>query len=159
MLVNFFMLYFAILHKLMFHLWKWFFLDFIQCSGLASCLLNDLLSFELDAEAAVWRFSVKYLLLILICNFPAWKSFILQLFGDHFYSKNAWKLRFLVFLLFHARKHMISSFYLKGTEFTRYCEFCSNYESLGTQTKLVQIHDLLWIRSNWGKMMISYDVF
>ena len=35
--------------------------------------------------------------------------------GDHFYLKNAGKLRFLVFLLFHARKHMISSFFLKWT--------------------------------------------
>ena len=32
------------------------------------------------------------------------------LFVDHFYSKNAWKLKFHVFLHFNARKHMISSF-------------------------------------------------
>ena len=41
------------------------------------------------------------------------------IFGDHFYSKNAKKLRFHVFLLFDARKYMISSYYLKWTEFTR----------------------------------------
>ena len=40
-------------------------------------------------------------------------------FGDHFYSKNARKLRFYVFLHFNARKHIISLFYLKWTEFTR----------------------------------------
>ena len=44
------------------------------------------------------------------------------IFGDHFYSKNARKLKFHEFLLFYARKHMISSFYLKWTEFTRNCE-------------------------------------
>ena len=45
------------------------------------------------------------------------------IFGDHFYSKNARKLRFHVFLHFNARKHIISLFYLKWTEFTRNCEF------------------------------------
>ena len=40
------------------------------------------------------------------------------IFGDHFYSKNARKLRFHVFLHFNARKYMISSFYLKWIEFT-----------------------------------------
>ena len=44
------------------------------------------------------------------------------IFGDHFYSKNARKLRFHVFLHFNARKH-ISLFYLKWTEFTGNCEF------------------------------------
>ena len=48
------------------------------------------------------------------------------IFGNQFYSKNARKLRFYVLLHFHARKHMISSFYLKWTEFTRNCEFGSN---------------------------------
>ena len=48
------------------------------------------------------------------------------IFGDHVYLKNAKKLRFHVFLLFHVRKHMTSSFYLKWTEFTRKFEFCSN---------------------------------
>ena len=59
-----------------------------------------------------------------------------NIFGDHFYSKNANKLRFHVFLFFHVRKHMTSSFYLKWTEFTRNCEFCSNCESPGTRIKL-----------------------
>ena len=44
-------------------------------------------------------------------------------FGDHFCSKNARKLRFYVYLHFNARKHMILSFYLMWTEFTRNCEF------------------------------------
>ena len=65
------------------------------------------------------------------------------IFGDHFYSKNARKLRFHVFLLFDARKYMISSFYLKWTEFTRNCEFFSNYGSPGTRTKLEQIYNFL----------------
>ena len=47
------------------------------------------------------------------------------IFGDQFYSKNARKLRFHVFLHFNARKHMISSFYLKWTEFARNGEFVS----------------------------------
>ena len=58
------------------------------------------------------------------------------IFGDHFYSKNARKLRFHVFLLFDARKYIISSYYLQWTEFTRNCEFFSNYGSPETQTKL-----------------------
>ena len=56
----------------------------------------------------------------------------------------------------HARKHMISSFYLKWTEFTRYCKFWSNCQSQGTRTKSVQIRNLLWIRFTLGKMMVSY---
>ena len=60
------------------------------------------------------------------------------IFGDQFYSKNGRKLRFHVFLYFYARKHMISSFYPKWTEFTRNCEFHSKYGSRGNQTKLEQ---------------------
>ena len=41
------------------------------------------------------------------------------IFGDQFYSKNARKLRFQVFLHFYAGKHMTPSFYLKWTEFAR----------------------------------------
>ena len=41
-----------------------------------------------------------------------------HIFDDHFYSKNARKLRFHVLLYFNARKH-ISSFYLKWIEFTK----------------------------------------
>ena len=44
------------------------------------------------------------------------------IFGDHFYSKKAKKVRFHVFFHFNAGKHK-SSFYLKGIEFTRNCEF------------------------------------
>ena len=69
------------------------------------------------------------------------------IFCDHFCLKNARRLKFHVFLLFHARKHVISSFYLQSTEFIRYCEFCSNRESQGTQNELAKIHNLLWIRS------------
>ena len=75
------------------------------------------------------------------------------IFGDRFYFENARKLRFHVVLLFHARKHVISSFYLKWTEFTRYCEFCSNCESPWTRTKLVKTHNLLWIRSTLGNII------
>ena len=60
------------------------------------------------------------------------------IFGDWFYSKNARKLRFHVFLYFYARKHMISSFYPKWTEFTRNCAFHSKYGSRRNQTKLEQ---------------------
>ena len=45
------------------------------------------------------------------------------IFGDHFYSKKARRLRFHVFLHFNARKHVMSSIYLKWIEFTRSCEF------------------------------------
>ena len=79
---------------------------------------------------------------------PGPKQYI---FGDHFYSKNAKKFRFHVFLLFHVRKHMTSSFYLKWTEFTR------NFVSIvGPRIKLEQIHNFLWIRSTSGKMVICF---
>ena len=45
------------------------------------------------------------------------------IFGNHFSLKNARKLRFHVFLHFTAKNHMIFSFHLKWTEFTRNCEF------------------------------------
>ena len=45
------------------------------------------------------------------------------IFGNQFYSKNAKRLRFHVFLQFNARKHMISSFYLKWIEFKRNCKY------------------------------------
>ena len=66
-----------------------------------------------------------------------------SIFFDYFYSINARKVRINVFLLFHVRKHMTSSFYLKCTEFTRNCEFCSNCGSLGIRTKLEQSHNIL----------------
>ena len=62
--------------------------------------------------------------------------------GDHFYSKNVRKLRFHVFLVFCVRKHMASSFYLKWTEFTRNCEFYSNFGSPGTRTKIMILYDI-----------------
>ena len=65
------------------------------------------------------------------------------IFVDYIFSNNARKLRFHLFLLFHVRKHMASSFYLKWTEFTRNCEFCSNSGSSGTRTKLEQIYNFL----------------
>ena len=43
---------------------------------------------------------------------------------------------------------MISSFYLKWPKFARNWEFFSNCESPGTQTKLEQVHNFLWIRSS-----------
>ena len=59
-------------------------------------------------------------LLTLICI--KWVPAEDHVFGDQFYSKNARKLRFHVFLHFNAREHMILSFYLKWIEFTRNCE-------------------------------------
>ena len=78
------------------------------------------------------------------------------IFGDHIYSKNAGRLRFHVFFYFHVSKHMTSTFYMKWTEFVRKCELSSNCESLGTRTKLEQIHNFLWIWSTSGKIMTSY---
>ena len=78
------------------------------------------------------------------------------IFGDYFYSKNSRKLKFHVFLLFYTRKHMISSFYLKWTEFTRNYDFFSICGSPGTRNKLEQIHKFLRIRYTSGKMVISY---
>ena len=64
------------------------------------------------------------------------------IFGNHFYSKNTKKLRFHVFLQFHVKKHMSSSFYLKWIEFTRNYQFCSNCGSPGIQIKLEQIQNV-----------------
>ena len=52
-------------------------------------------------------------------------------------------------------ENVTSSFYLKSTKFTRNLEFCSNCGSAGTQTKLEQIHNFLWIWSTSGKMIVS----
>ena len=78
------------------------------------------------------------------------------IFGDHFYSKNVRKLRFHVFLHFHVRIHMTSSFYLKWTKFTRNFEFYFNCGSPETRTKLEQFHNFLRIWSTSGKIMILY---
>ena len=56
---------------------------------------------------------------------------------------------------FFMLENMISSLYLKWTEFTRNLEFRSNCRSAGTRTKLEQIHNFLWIWSTSGKMIIS----
>ena len=45
------------------------------------------------------------------------------IFGNQFNSKNARGISFNVLFHFNARKHMISSFYLKWTEFIRNCKF------------------------------------
>ena len=66
------------------------------------------------------------------------------IFGSHFYSKNARKLKFHVFVLFYARKHMILSFYLEWTEFTRNCEFFPFVGPLGPEL-------------NWNKFTISCE--
>ena len=65
------------------------------------------------------------------------------IFGGHFYSKNAKKLKFHVLFLFHARKYMTSSSYLKWTEIIRNCEFCSNCGSPRTRIKLEQVPNFL----------------
>ena len=64
------------------------------------------------------------------------------IFSENFYSKNAKKFRFHVFLLFHVRKHMTSSFYLKWTEFTR--NFVSIVGPRGPEL-------------NWNKFTISCE--
>ena len=73
---------------------------------------------------------------------PQWPK--QHIFGDHFYWKNAKKLRFHVFLLFHVRKYMTSSFYLKWTKFTRNCEFGSIVGPWGPKSK-------------WNKFKISCE--
>ena len=67
-----------------------------------------------------------------------------NIFGNHFYWKNARKLRFHIFLLFDARKYMIASFYLKWTEFTRNCEFFPIMGPWGPEI-------------NWKKYTSSYE--
>ena len=48
------------------------------------------------------------------------------IFGDQLYSKNVRILKLHEFLHLYTRKHMISWFHLKWTEFTRNLEFFSN---------------------------------
>ena len=67
------------------------------------------------------------------------------IFGDYFYSKNVRKLRFHVFLLFDARKYMISSFYVKWTEFIR------------IQKSFFPIMGPRGPELNWNKFTISYE--
>ena len=65
------------------------------------------------------------------------------IFADHFYLKKAKRPRFHVFLLFDARKYMISSFYLKWTEFTRNSFFLPIMGPRGPEL-------------TWNKFTISY---
>ena len=64
------------------------------------------------------------------------------IFEDHCYSKNAKKLRFHVFPLFHVWKHMTSSFYLKWTEFKKIVDFVPIVGPHGPKL-------------NWNKFIIS----
>ena len=75
--------------------------------------------------------------------------------GNRFYSKNTRKLRFHVFLLSDDTKHMISSFYLKWTEFMRNYEFFSNYGSLGVVYNRVFWHNLDRAQNNNYKNQIK----
>ena len=81
------------------------------------------------------------------------------IFGDQFYSKNARKLRFHVFLNCQDRKHVISWIYLRRTEFARNFDYCFNYGSPWTQTKLEQSSQFLanyvHFRQNYGIMFSS----
>ena len=78
------------------------------------------------------------------------------IFGDQFYSKNSRMLTFHEFFQFYARKHIISSFYLKWTEFTRNSEFCSNSVWVPKTNNWNKIYNFLEVRSNLGKIMITY---
>ena len=65
------------------------------------------------------------------------------IFGDRFYSKNAQKLRFIIFLHFYTVKYMIS--YL-----------CSDLVPAPGTHNWNKIHNFLWIRSVSSKIMRSY---
>ena len=84
------------------------------------------------------------------------KGLKLYIFGNQCYSKNARKPGFYVFLYFIARKHLISSLYLKWTEFRRNCEFVPIYCRFPGTHNLNKIHNLLSVRSTSGKSIISY---
>ena len=73
-------------------------------------------------------------------------------FGDHFSSKNARKLRFYVYLHFNARKHRHYHFIwcgLNSHEIVNLLQFSliNNWN---------KIHNFLWIRSTSGKMMSCF---
>ena len=59
-------------------------------------------------------------------------------------------------MYFHARKHVMSKFYLRLTKFRRYFEFGFNYGSLETRPKSEKNYNSLWIQSISGKIMISH---
>ena len=63
------------------------------------------------------------------------------IFGNQFYSKNAGKYRFHVFLPYHVRKHMKSSFYLKWTKFTKTMNFVANVSSREPKLNWKQIYN------------------
>ena len=75
------------------------------------------------------------------------------IFGDLFCSKRG--LRFHVFLHFNARNRMVLSFYLNWTEFTRNCQIVPIQFGSSETHNWNKIHNLLWIRSTSGKMMMS----
>ena len=75
------------------------------------------------------------------------------IFGDHFYSTIARKIRFYLFLHFSARKYTISLFYLKWTKFPRDCDILPvQFGSPGTHS-WNKTHNILWIQTTSGKMM------
>ena len=59
-------------------------------------------------------------------------------FGNQFYSKNSRKLRFYILLHFNARKHIISLYYLKWTEFIRNCKYVPIYLRIPRDPQLEQ---------------------
>ena len=73
------------------------------------------------------------------------------IFGYHFCSKNARRLRFYVFLHFNARKHIMLSLYLIWTEFTRNCEFVPTWFGSPGTHNWNKVHNFLWIwyTSGW----------
>ena len=78
------------------------------------------------------------------------------IFGDQFYLKNARILILHEFLRFYARKHMILSFYLEWTEFTRNLEFCSTLVWVPEDQRLKQISqfpgNLVQFRQNYDNI-------
>ena len=79
-----------------------------------------------------------------------------SIFGDQFYPKNVRRLRFHEFLHFYVRKHMISSFHLKWTEFTRNFEFCSNLVWVPEDQKLKQNSQFPGNSVQFRKIMITH---
>ena len=75
--------------------------------------------------------------------------------NDFFFAKNATKLRFRNILQFHARKHMIPSFYLKPSEFTKSCKYFLIMGSRGPSLNWNKAHHFLGVLSTSGKIMVS----
>ena len=76
-------------------------------------------------------------------------------FGDPFYSKNARKLKFHVFLLFVLENICYHHFTWSGPISQ---EIVSFFPFVGLRTKLEQIHNFLRIRYTSGKMVIYFLV-